>query len=455
MGWIHQIIWGPWMLAAFLLVGVWHSCRSGWFQVTGIRRWWNETAGSLGKTEKKEKTRSGAHSVTQFQAACTALAATVGTGNIVGVATALTAGGAGAIFWMWVSAGIGMMTAYAETVLGLKYRYRDQEGHWICGPMVYLEKGLKCRWLGLAYSFFCMMAALGMGSMVQANSLAETLHYSFQLSQTVIGIVTALLVFLIVGGGIGRIARVTEKLVPFSAGIYIFFSLMVILSCYDRLPMAFSAIWESAKSPVSFFGGTGGYVISKSLKYGISRGVFSNEAGLGTLSILHGATEGSTPEVQGMWAMFEVFFDTVIICTLTALVILCMAGSDLGAVPYDGAALTTWCFSMRLGKLGEYLVAAAMVLFAFATMIAWYYMGKQAVTYLSGIWPSAKWWFEHLYLIFYLNAVFLGCITRVELVWEFSDIWNGLMAAPNLLALILLRKEIRYPKKRQKNKTKI
>lgn len=448
---IHGLVWGPVMLVSMIAVGIIYSIRSGFFQIRNFKYWWNSTVGSLKESKKTKK--GDEHSVTKIQAACTALAATVGTGNIVGVATALTAGGPGAIFWMWVSAGIGMMTAYAETSLGIRYRYRSASGRWICGPMVYLERGLHMPLLGLLYSIFCILSSLGMGSMVQSNAIAETMNYTFGTAPPLVGVILAIIVMVVICGGIARIAYVTERLMPVSAGIYIVFSLIVIMSCYDKIPTVIAQILKSALSPGALVGGVGGYGISKSLRYGIARGVFSNEAGLGSLAILHGATEDTTPEEQGMWAMFEVFFDTIIICTLTALVILCITAEGFEGIRYEGAALTTFCFEQRLGGWGRYLVSGAMLVFAFATIIAWFFLGRQTLAYViervGKKFPAierGKVWIEKIYLLLYLDAVFLGCISSLELVWELSDIWNGLMAAPNMIALIFLMKQVRFPK---------
>lgn len=445
---IHELVWGPWLLFLFLGMGIIYTIKSGFFQIRGLSCWWKETIGSI---REDEDGKNG--EVTRFQTACTALAATIGTGNIVGVATALTAGGPGAIFWMWVSAVIGMMTGYAETMLGIRYRYKDRNGAWVCGPMVYLEKGMKMPVLGMVYSFLCIMVSLGMGSMVQSNSIAETLEYAFDINPVSVGILLTGVVFLVVLGGIGRIAFVSERLIPVSAGLYMIFSMVVIMSCWDSIPHIFRCIFEDAFRPVSVFSGAAGYGVSRSLQYGISRGVFSNEAGLGSLAVLHGAAEDTTPEQQGMWAMFEIFFDTILICTMTAFVILCMTDGNPAASGYDGAALTAYSFSRRLGGLGQYVVSGAMVIFAFATIIAWYYLGKQAAVYLA---ESLKkrhilYFLQRVlrgkvYTLLYLGAVFAGCIAKLETVWEFSDIWNGLMALPNILALIFLMKEVTYPR---------
>ncbi len=444
---IHEMVWGPWLLVLFLGIGIVYTVKSGFFQVRKLSYWWMQTIGSIQEDEEGEKGE-----VTKFQTACTALAATIGTGNIVGVATALTAGGPGAIFWMWISAAIGMMTGYAETMLGIRYRYRDQNGAWICGPMVYLERGLKLPFLGMAYSFLCIMVSLGMGSMVQSNSIAETLEYTIKFPAGLTGILLTGVVFMVILGGIGRIAFISERLVPLSAGIYMLFSMVVIMSCYDRIPQIFQCIFKDAFHPVSALSGAAGYGISKSLQYGVARGVFSNEAGLGSMAVLHGAAEDTTPHKQGMWAMFEVFFDTILVCTMTALVILCITNGDAAGSGYDGAVLTAFCFSRRLGALGRYVVSGAMLLFAFATIIAWYYLGRQAAGYLAESLKKRKALFllqrilrGKVYTFLYLGAVFTGCLARLETVWEFSDIWNGLMALPNILALIFLMKEVTFP----------
>lgn len=448
---VHQMVWGPWTLVIFLGVGIFFTLKCHFFQIRGFLFWWSRTAGRLisGEASRKEDGTGKGKGISQFQSVCTALAATVGTGNIAGVATALTAGGPGALFWMWVSALIGMITAYAETMLGIRYRYRDKDGHYICGPFIYMERGLGLRGMGVLYSFLCLMSSLGMGSMVQANSAISTMEYTWHVPTLAGGLIFTGLLVLVTWGGIRRIGNVAEKLVPAASGIYIAFSMIVILSCLEQIPGALASMVCSAFRPEAAAGGTAGYVISRSVRYGISRGVFSNEAGLGTLAVLHGPTEGTTPHEQGMWAMFEVFFDTVILCTLTALVILCMTGSAPERVPYEGAALASWCFEGRLGAAGEFLVSASMVVFAFATLIAWFYLGKQAAAYTAGALgfdrQKKQKFVNKIYPLFYVAAVFTGSIGRLEVVWILSDIWNGLMAFPNLTALLFLSGQVMMP----------
>ena len=441
---LHEIVWGPWTMLLFLGTGLFFTVKSGGFQIRKLPYWWKKTVGSLGNG-----------SVSSFQTSCTALAATIGTGNIVGVATALTAGGPGAVFWLWISALIGMATAYTETSLGQKYRYRRPDGAWQCGPMVSMERGLGCRSMGLIYALFAVLASQGMGCMVQANAVSETLCYEAGMKQEIAAVLVTTLTAAVVWGGIRRISRMTSWFVPLSAGIYFFFSVWVLVVCRRSIPVVLGQILKEAWTPGAAGGGIAGFLFSRSVRFGLARGVFSNEAGLGTLAVLHGAAEDTTPEEQGMWAMFEVFVDTIVICTLTALVILCverecalMAGGEEVwriAAGLDGAALTSFCFTKILGSFGGFLVSASMAAFAFATIVGWYYIGRQMFSYLAEyLCPGVN--TEYLYTILYLLAVWLGCICRLELVWIVSDLVNGLMAYPNLLSLWLLAEHVQFPK---------
>lgn len=446
---LHEVVWGPWTIFLFLGTGLFFTVKSGGFQIRKLPYWWKKTVGSLGNG-----------SVSSFQTSCTALAATIGTGNIVGVATALTAGGPGAVFWLWISALIGMATAYTETSLGQKYRYRRPDGAWQCGPMVSMERGLGCRSMGLIYALFAVLASLGMGSMVQANAVSETLCYEAGMKQEIAALLVTALTAAVVWGGIRRISRMTSWFVPLSAGIYFFFSVWVLVVCRRSIPVVLGQILKEAWTPGAAGGGIAGFLFSRSVRFGLARGVFSNEAGLGTLAVLHGAAEDTTPEEQGMWTMFEVFVDTIVICTLTALVILCverecalMAGGEEVwriAAGLDGAALTSFCFTKILGGFGGFLVSASMAAFAFATIVGWYYIGRQMFSYLAEyLCPGAN--TEYLYTILYLLAVWLGCICRLELVWLVSDLVNGLMAYPNLLTLWLLSGQVQFPKIKDEN----
>lgn len=430
---IHKAVWGPWLMVLFLGVGTLYTVRSGFFQLRGLKVWWQATAGSFGKTGKE-----------QVKTACTALAATVGTGNITGVATAVAAGGPGALFWMWVSAAAGMMTAYGEVYLGIQSRYALSEGGIACGPYVYLERMAGQRGLSLVYAFLCVVGSLGMGSMVQANSLAETVSYSFGIPAAAAAAFLCLAAGLVIGGGRKRIGEAAAGLIPFSAGLYMAFSIAVLILCREQLPDAVRSVFREAFTLPAALGGAAGSGISGAVRYGLARGVFSNEAGLGSMAILHGDSPGQDARLQGMWAMFEVFFDTIVVCTLTGLVILCCGGG--GEPAPEGAALASWCFQKHLGNAGGYAVSLSMILFAFATIIAWYYLGSQALLFLIGRlgWKNGK-NAAALYRFLYLGAVCMGCVAAMEKVWLFSDIVNGLLSLPNLLALVLLVRRVEFP----------
>ena len=440
---VHGLVWGPAMLLAFLLVGIRYSVRLRGFQLLGFFHWWKTTAGSIGRNLREKTERAGEkEKISQLQSACTALAATIGTGNITGVATALLAGGPGAIFWMWVSAFLGMATAYGETELGIRYRRREREGGWLSGPMLYLEKGLQCRPLGILYAFLCVTASFGMGSMVQANAISESLGFAFSMPAVAVGMLLTVLVGKILLGGALGIAKTAEKLVPVSAAIYLAASAGVLFVYRENILPALGLIIKDACSFDSVAGGAAGFGVSRAMRYGIARGVFSNEAGLGSMAVLNGGVEETRPGIQGQWAMFEVFFDTIVSCTVTALVILCVMGAQVGMFSGNGADLTGFCFEAGLGNLGGYAVSVCVVLFAFATIIAWYYMGKQSAAYLGETLGKDL---GSPYLCFYLAAVFVGSLGPMEAVWELSDILNGLMAVPNLLALAVLSGQISRP----------
>lgn len=449
---IHKIVWGPWLLGLFLAAGVVYTIRSRGFQFFGFSVWWRATAGSLLKREKGEISGQRTKNE-QLKTACTALAATVGTGNIVGVATAITAGGAGALFWMWVSAAIGMITAYGEVYLGIESRFPSRFGSYLCGPFVYLERMAGKKGLAVLYALLCLFGSLGMGSMVQANSLAETARYSFSLPRFWTALVLVILVALIIQGGKKRVGEAASALVPLSAGIYLFFSLLVLILCREYL---FEAVVDIFREAFCFRAGAGaaaGWGVGNAVRYGIARGVFSNEAGLGSMAVLHGESPGKNPSLQGMWAMFEVFFDTIVVCSVTGLVILCGIKKAGGYPQCSGAALASWCFSRYLGKIGGYVISVSLILFAFATIIAWYYLGSQALNYLIEKKGGSKNLETRLYQTAYLFAVCFGCIAPMGSVWMISDILNGLMALPNLTALFLLTPFVHFPERTSLRKT--
>lgn len=428
---INSVVWGPFMLCFLLFVGIFFTAKLKFFQFTSFKLWWSETAGSL---FKKNKQKASDGKISSFQAMATALAGAIGTGNIVGVAGAISLGGAGAIFWMWIASFFGMATIFAENVLGIKYRAK-KNGKFVGGPMYYIEKGLHCKWLAVIFAVFCTVAALGMGNMTQANSVAGALEIGFDVSPKLTGIVLSFLVGIIIFGGIGRIAALTEKLVPFMAIAYTLAAIIVIGVNFKNIPNAFQKIFVQAFDLNSAAGGFMGYGMSRAIKYGISRGVFSNEAGLGSSPIVHAAADTDNPYKQGMWGIFQVFIDTIVLCTLMALCILTTNSEQTGL---DGIALSTAAFENVFGNFGTYFISVSIILFAFATLVSWSYFGERSLEYLTG----GK--FIRLYRIFYSMITYIGCVMSLSLVWEISDTLNGLMAIPNLIALLFLSQKIKY-----------
>ncbi len=422
-----NFLWGPYMLVLFLFVGLYFTIGTGFFQFRHIRLWLRCTFFSLFKKEKKAK-----GSITQIQAFSTALAATVGTGNITGVAAALVTGGPGAIFWMWVSALFGMMTAYAEGVLSILYRYRDRDGTFRGGAMLYMERGLGSKLLAILFSVFCILASFGMGNMAQMHSVSAALSDTFHIPPFITGLVGAALVFLIISGGIQRIARVTEKLVPFMVLLFFAGSFFCLYKNADEILPAIGLIIKSAFGFRAAAGGAVGYGILAAMRTGISRGVFSNEAGLGSSAAVHASSSASVPAVQGMWAVFEVFVDTIVVCTMTALVILTSGVYSPGAEGITGTILTARAYGASLGSAGAIFISLSTVFFAFATVLGWSYFGERSVSYLLGKRSV------FIYKILFVLCAAAGAWSSMELVWGISDTFNALMAIPNLFALLLL-----------------
>ncbi|MCI8586430.1 MAG: alanine:cation symporter family protein [Lachnospiraceae bacterium] len=456
-GILNRFIWGPYMLVFFLLVGAMFTIRTGFFQITQIKRWMDATILSVFKDRKVLKT-DDQHSISQFQSLCTALAATIGTGNIAGVATAIALGGPGAVFWMWLSAFLGMMTNYAENTLGIKYRYRNERGDWIGGAMIYIERGLHCKWLAIIFSLFCFLASFGIGNMTQANSIASGLKDSFGVPAWVTAVLIMFFVALVIVGGIKRIASVTEKIVPFMAVFYILGGLVVIFANIQAVPAAFAMIFREAFNFQAAGSGVLGYGIAVAMKRGISRGVFSNEAGLGSSVMVHSASDVEEPVVQGMWGVFEVFADTIVVCTITCLTILTSGVYDIEGyltaiaeggenAVVSGTTLTASAFASVIPH-GDKFVAIAIMMFAFSTILGWSYYGERAVEYLFGIKGILP------YKVIFVIVIFFGCTASLSLVWDIADTLNGFMSVPNLIAVTLLSGEVvemtrSYLKKKQ------
>ena len=426
---INSIVWGPPMLILISTVGLIFSVRLKFFQFSQRKLWTKQTFGTIFKKKIKNKKNE----ITPFQAVSTALASAIGTGNVVGVATAITLGGSGAVFWMWCAAFLGMMTIFAENVLGVKYRKINNDGKNIGGPMYYIENGLHSPWLARFFAFACILASFGMGNMTQANSIAVSLEKSFKISPQLTGIIISILIGFIILGGITRISKISEKLVPFMALFYILGGLIVIIAHIDNLPKAFFDIISGAFNFKSVAGGASGFTVSNAIKFGISRGVFSNEAGLGSSPIIHSASNETEPVIQGMWGIFQVFIDTIIVCTITAL---CILTSTTVSTSNDAALLSSQAFCSTFGSLGEYFVTTSISLFAFATIIGWSYYGERCVEYLFG--KKNLFIYRAIYTLFIL----FGSVMHLDLVWSISDTFNGLMALPNLFALLFLSKQV-------------
>ena len=378
---------------------------------------------------KKEDKESG--DISSFESLMTALSATVGTGNIAGVATAIFLGGPGAIFWMWITAIFGMATKYAEAFLAIKYRERNQNGEYVGGPMYYIKNGLSQKFSYLAYFFalFGMIAAFGIGNGVQSNSVAQVVTNEFEIDKLTVGIVIAFLVTLVILGGIKSIGKTASKLVPIMSLIYIIGGLYIIVINYNQIPTIFFMIIESAFTGTAASGGFAGATIWMAIRFGVSRGVFSNEAGLGSSPIAHAAARTNSPIKQGSVSMLEPLIDTIIVCTITAFVIL-LSQSWLSGV--NGAALTSNAYEQGLPLFGKYIVIFGLVLFAFSTIIGWSYYGEKCAEFIFGnriIVP---------YRIFWIIIIPVGAVIELNLVWLIADIMNALMALPNLIALVLL-----------------
>jgi alanine or glycine:cation symporter, AGCS family len=423
--WLNGIVWGPPMLILIVGTGVYLTVRTNFLQVGKFGYAMKETLFKL--FSKDEISTEG--DITPFQALSTALAATIGTGNIAGVATAIAIGGPGAVFWMWISAFFGMATKFAEVVLAIRYREKNETGNWVGGPMYYITNGLgkNWKWLAVVFSAFGALAAFGIGNMVQANSVAAALEASFNVPPLVSGIVLAVAAGAVILGGLQRIAKVTEKIVPFMAVFYMIGATIILVLHLPQIPGAFALIFQHAFTPKAGVGGFAGATVMMAMRFGVARGVFSNEAGLGSAPIAHAAARTDHPVRQGLWGVFEVFADTIVICSMTALVIIATGVWDSGVT---GAALTTAAFNDGLPGPGGIIVAVGILFFAFSTLLSWAYYGEKCAEFILGS------GFNKIYRIIWLPLIVLGAIGSLTLIWDIADTLNGLMAIPNLVALL-------------------
>ena len=436
---VNDFVWGVPAMVCIIGVGLLLSVRTGFLQ---IRKFPFALKTTIGRMFHKKEAADGA--MTPFQAVCTALAGTVGTGNIAGVAGAIAIGGPGAVFWMWCSALLGMCTKYAEVTLAVHYRERSATGEWIGGPMYYIKNGLgkRWQWLAILYALFGTLTVFGTGNATQVNTITTAINTAFMQFHLVsdafvptlnliIGIFCAMLVAMVLLGGIKRIGSVSEKLVPFMALFYVVLGIGVVLLNLERLPGVLQSIFEGAFNPAAFTGGIIGSLFV-SMQKGVSRGIFSNEAGLGTGSIAHACADTQKPVTQGMFGIFEVFADTIIICTLTALVILC-SGTPVTYGVAAGAELTISGFTTTYGSWSSIFTAVALCCFAFSTIIGWGLYGSRFIAFLC---RSDK--VVRPFFVVYSFVSILGATMDLGLMWSIADTFNGLMSIPNLIALLLL-----------------
>ncbi len=456
-GYVNSWVWGLFGVVLLVGTGIIMTALTKVFQITHIGHWFKYTLGSIFKKHVSAHTGEKA-SISQFQALCTALAATVGVGNIAGVAAAIVTGGPGAVFWMWLAAFFGMMTNFSENVLGIYYR-RKVDGEWAGGAMYYLQDGLGSykgfKWIGkilaVLFSCFAILASFGIGNMGQVNKIVSNIESAFKIPSlsgievldgvslyaVLIGVALVILGALIILGGLQRIANVAEKIVPVMVVLFVLGSLVIIGVNYSQIGAAFAAIFKSAFTAKAAWGAAGGIALKTIVTQGFKRGVFSNEAGLGSSVMVHSNSNVSEPVRQGLWGIFEVFADTMIVCTMTALVVLTsgvidLATGTLAAGTGGDATLVAAAFRTVFGGFGDKFIALAILLFAFTTVLGWSHYGSKAVEYLGG--KRAK----QIYKVIFVVLIISGAIMTSSLAWDISDTFNGLMMIPNLIGVLAL-----------------
>lgn len=422
IGKIGAFAWGPPMLILLVGTGFWLTFSLRGLQFTKLGH-----ALYLALVKRKEESDEPGD-ITHFQALMTALSATVGTGNIAGVATAIAIGGPGALFWMWITGLVGMATKYGEAVLAVKYRVIDDNGEMSGGPMYYLSKGLKLPWLGAVFAVFAAVAAFGIGNMVQSNSVADAVEATFSVPHWLTGVVLMVCTALVVLGGIKSIGRVASILVPVMIVFYMGAALFIILMNITAVPQALALIVKQAFAPTSAVGGFAGAGIMLAIRMGVARGVFSNESGLGSAPIAAAAAQTKNPVTQALVSMTQTFIDTLVVCTMTGLVLIL---TNVWSNGQNGAELTTTAFSAGM-PFGGYIVTLGLVLFAYSTILGWCYYGEKSIEYLFGVKSVLP------YRIVFVIFVGVGAVAKLSLVWNISDALNGLMAVPNLIGLVML-----------------
>ena len=423
LGKIDSFVWGLPLIVLLLGTGVYLTIRLKGIQFTKLLH-----SLYLAFIKRKE-TGDAEGDISHFEALMTALSATVGTGNIAGVATAIIAGGPGALFWMWITGLFGMATKFSEAVLAVHYRVTDEYGQMAGGPMYYLKNGLKSPFLAFLFALFTSIAAFGIGNMVQSNSVADAVRSSFGVPVYVTGIILAVATAIVILGGIKSIGKVTSFLVPFMIVVYMGAAILVIILEFGKIPYVFKLIIDSAFSGHAAVGGFAGATVRQALRFGVARGIFSNESGLGSSPIAAAAAKTKHPVTQALVSMTQTFIDTIVVCSMTGFVILVTGSWKLEGV--NGASLTSVAFSNALGKnAGSFIVALGLILFAYSTILGWSYYGEKAIEYLLGARAIKP------YRVVFVILVLVGSILKIDVVWTLADIFNGLMAVPNLIALL-------------------
>ncbi len=460
-GAINNAVWGLPGLILLIGTGVLLTVGTKVFQISHVGHWWKSTIASIFKKNSKSTKNTDKKSISQFQALCAALAATIGTGNIAGVSAAIVTGGPGAVFWMWVAAFFGMTTKFSENILGIYYRRKNKDGEWSGGPMYYLSDGLGMRYgkkwlkpvskvLAVLFACFAVLASFGIGNMAQINKIVLNMDAAFfknaslgfipgtqiDIIHLIIGCVLLVVGALIILGGLKRIANFAEVVVPFMAITYIIGSLVIVAININQVGPMFASIFKFAFKPAAFIGGGIGVLIKQTMTQGFKRGVFSNEAGLGSSVLVHTAADVKEPVKQGMWGIFEVFFDTFVVCTMTAIVVLSTGYIDLStgapALGVNGDTLVSTAFGKYFGAPGTWFVAIAILFFAFTTVMGWSQYGAKSIEYLFGA-KGAK-----VYKVIFVIMMVTGAVIEGGLAWDISDTFNGLMMIPNLIGVLAL-----------------
>ncbi len=460
-GAVNSAVWGLPGLILLIGTGVLLTVGTKFFQISHFGHWWKQTIVSVFKKDSKSTKNTDKKAISQFQALCAALAATIGTGNIAGVASAIVTGGPGAVFWMWLAAFFGMMTNFSENLLGIYYRRRNKDGEWSGGPMYYLTDGLGKRYgktwlkpiagvLACLFSGFAVLASFGIGNMAQVNKIVLNMDAAFfnnvtlgmipgteiDIIHLLVGVGLLIVGALIIIGGLQRIAKFAEVIVPFMAMAFVIGSLIIFGMNIDQVGAMFASIFKFAFKPAAFLGGGVGVLVKKTMTQGFKRGVFSNEAGLGSSVLVHSSSNVKEPVKQGLWGIFEVFFDTFVVCTMTAVVVLSTGYIDLATgTPVEGIngdTLVSQAFGACFGAPGTWFVAIAMLFFAFTTVLGWSQYGSKAIEYLFGM-KGVK-----VYKVIFVLMIVAGAVMEGGLAWDLSDTFNGLMMIPNLIGVIAL-----------------